>query len=334
VGFTWERQYGFRVVRNLHDKVWIGGSVEEAQTLNLGGRNFPTIIYQASGTPAGLYNSTANYSFNYAPDLIGKIAYEPSFGHFELFGVGRFFRVRVFPDASVPTGAPSLPSGTIATTGAFTTKTQGGGLGANARIYLLHKSLSVGAHALAGDGMGRYSTSTLVDATAHANGSLELLTGGSALGSLEWRANPRLDLYAYYGGEYAKRAFYATQFTNTTTGQPILAGYGAPTNVVSGCYVETVSTGSASTVLASGPNSSTCQADNRNIQEGTFGYWYRFYKGPRGTLQQGLQYSYAERHTWQGIGDPLNGVNGSPKAIDNMWFTSFRYYLPVAGGAR
>jgi hypothetical protein len=75
------------------------------------------------------------------------------------------------------------------------------------------------------------------------------------------------------------------------------------------------------------PGSATnCSADNRNIQEGTFGYWYRFYQGGRGTLQQGIQYSYAVRHTWQGIG--VNGLGFSPKAIDNMIFTSFRYYFP------
>ena len=66
----------------------------------------------------------------------------------------------------------------------------------------------LGAHILAGDGIGRYSTSTLPDATAHPDGSLELLAGGSALGTVEWHATPRLDLYGYYGGEYAKRAFY------------------------------------------------------------------------------------------------------------------------------
>jgi hypothetical protein len=34
-----------------------------------------------------------------------------------------------------------------------------------------------------------------------------------------------------------------------------------------------------------------------------------------------MQFSYEERATWQGIG-------GSPKATDAMWWTSFRYYLP------
>jgi hypothetical protein len=320
VGFTWERQYGFRVTKNIGRRLWVGGAVEEAQTLNIGGHNLPTITYQQAGNSGGLYNSTANYSFNYAPDLVAKIAYEPGFGHYEVFGIGRFFRDRVFPNGQLPSGASAL--------GAFTSKAAGGGVGSNARIPLFAKRVDLGAHILVGDGIGRYSSATLSDATAHPDGSLELLAGGSALGSLEWHATPRLDLYGYYGGEYVKRAYYPNGLFVTTPGptygQPILVGYGAPNNVVSGCYLETLPTNG----LANGPSSTTCQADNRNIQEGTFGYWFRFYKGPRGTFQQGIQYSYAERHTWQGVGDPLTGLGGSPKAIDNMWFTSFRYYLP------
>jgi hypothetical protein len=350
VGFTWERQYGFRVVKKIDDKLWAGVSLEEAQTLNLGGHNLPALVYQQAGNSGGLYNSGANYSFNFVPDFIGKIAYEPGFGHFELFAIGRFFRARAFPD-----GAPMNITTSYAYASAnsncqnagtgcpFTTKTAGGGLGLNARVPVFAKKLEIGAHGLFGDGLGRYSTSTLPDATAHPDGTLELLTSGSALGSLEWHAMPRLDLYAYYGGEYAKRAFYATQFkaTQTTTnpydppvGQPIVGGYGAPTNVVWGCNLEVNPASSANGGGDVPGSAGGCYADNRNIQEGTLGYWYRFYKGPKGTLQQGIQYSYAVRHTWQGIGYPANTVTGaaaipgSPKAIDNMWFTSFRYYLP------
>jgi hypothetical protein len=201
----------------------------------------------------------------------------------------------------------------------------------NARAPLFSKQLEIGAHILAGSGIGRYSTTTLPDATEHADGSLELLPGGSALGSLEWHATPKLDVYAYYGGEYVKRAYYATGLTvlsGVNIGQPILTGYGAPTNNVSGCHVE-VAPATSSNGGGYVPGSAVnCTADTRNIQEGTFGLWYRFYKGPKGTLQLGLQYSYAVRHTWLGIGDPLSNLGGSPKAIDNMWFTSFRYYLP------
>lgn len=240
VGFTWARQYGFRVVKQIGNKFWFGGAVEEAQTLNIGGHNLPTIVYQQPGNAGGLYNPTANYSYNFAPDLVAKLAYENAWGHFEAFGVGRFFRDRVFPNGPTPPGAPPNPNPSAL--GAFTDKTAGGGAGLNGRILLLDKSLVIGAHGLIGNGIGRYSSATLPDATAHPDGSLELIAGGSALGSVEWHATTRLDLYGYYGGEYAKRAYYATGLSITTPGptfgQPILAGYGAPTNIVSGCYIE------------------------------------------------------------------------------------------------
>jgi hypothetical protein len=330
VGFTWERQYGLRVVRPFGSKFWIGGSVEEAQTLNIGGHNLPTIVYQQPGNPGGLYNPLANYSYNYAPDLLAKLAYEPGWGHFELFGIGRFFRDRVYPNGPTPPGAPQPP--TTSALGAYTSKTAGGGVGLNGLVPLFGKRLDVGAHILAGNGLGRYSSGTLADVTAHPDGSLELLAGGSALGSLEWHATPRFDLYGYYGGEYDKRAFYATGYFVTTPGptlgQPILAGYGAPTNPVSGCYTEVLPVSSPNGGGNVPGTASNCNSDTRNIQEGTLGYWFRFYRGSRGTLQQGIQYSYVVRHTWQGIGNPAQGLPNSPKAIDNMWFTSFRYYLP------
>lgn len=328
VGFTWERQYGFRVTRKVNDKVTFGIAVEEPQTTNIGGHNLPALVYQQAGNAGGLYNPTSNYSYNYAPDLIGKVAYDPSFGHFELFAIGRFFRARVFPNAI------SLNGGTASTTptaGAYTDKTQGGGLGLNARVPVLNKKLELGGHVLLGDGNGRYSTTSLADLTERPNGSLELLTTGSALLSADYHASKKLDLYGYYGGEYAKRAYYVTGLTvlsGINVGQPVLTGYGAPTNNTSGCNTEVAPVLSANGGGYVPGTAVNCTADNRNIQEGTLGYWYRFYKGNKGTIQQGFQYSYTVRHTWLGIGDPLSGRGGSPKAIDNMWFTSFRYYLP------
>jgi hypothetical protein len=66
---------------------------------------------------------------------------------------------------------------------------------------------------------------------------------------------------------------------------------------------------------------SNCNGDTRDIIEGTVGFWYRFYSGPKGRLQWGPQYSYIVRNTWRGVG-------GSPSGTENMFFTSFRYYLP------
>ena len=46
------------------------------------------------------------------------------------------------------------------------------------------------------------------------------------------------------------------------------------------------------------------------------------YKGPAGTLQLGMSYSYTYKNTWGAASSP------SPKAIENMVMTSFRYILP------
>jgi len=82
--------------------------------------------------------------------------------------------------------------------------------------------------------------------------------------------------------------------------------------------------GAVGTPLTNGFNPgglSNCNGDTRSIIEGTLGFWYRFYQGPKGRVQWGPQYSYIVRNTWAGKG-------GNPSATENMFFTSFRYYLP------
>ena len=61
--------------------------------------------------------------------------------------------------------------------------------------------------------------------------------------------------------------------------------------------------------------------------EGTIGFWIKPYNGPKGRLQFGPQYSYVSRNAWTGTG-PAAGTFVAPHAIDNLFFTSFRYYLP------
>ena len=72
--------------------------------------------------------------------------------------------------------------------------------------------------------------------------------------------------------------------------------------------------------------SRTAPLKHGQCMEGTLGFWYRFYSGPRGKFQFGTQYSYVTRETWSGVAGP--GTSGSPSGLDNMVYTSFRYYLP------
>jgi len=367
VGFSWARQYGFRVTKAINDKFFLGFSVEGPQT-TFGGRGFnsltttsttnttvnvgttaaPIIIpvittstvqnfaFGAAGTGGGLFNATANYSFNKTPDFVFKAAWEPGWGHFEAFGIISTFRDRIFPCAVVvaananngEVGIPCPVDGTFKSTGNYATNDSrtGGGGGGNLRIPLFDKKLDIGLHALYGDGIGRYGTSGLPDATARNDGTLSLVRGGQALGTLELHPNPKFDIYFNFGAEYAARTSYTGYLTINADGSYKYGagGYGSPFSNNSGCTTEAAPTSQYVT------NSGKCAGDTRAIYEGTVGFWHRIYSGPRGRIQWGMQYSYVERGTWSGNNAYLNTTTAglSPKAIDNMVFTSFRYYLP------
>src|SRR5271156_2659504 len=212
-GFAWERQYGFRVSKDFGTKASIAISAENPQTLNVAGHNLPTnFIIGSAGNAGGLYNSAgtsaantnvANYSANLAPDLLAKVVYEsPSWGHYELFGIASFFRDRVYPN---DTG--SKPS----SAGAYNDSTVGGAVGASGRVPLLHNHVSVGLKGLYGDGTGRYGSSTIADLTVRPDGQLALIHNWSALGTLEFHATPRLDVYINYGADYVGRRYFQTR---------------------------------------------------------------------------------------------------------------------------
>ena len=157
-GFVWTRQYGFRVTKNFGDKIWIGASAENAETLNPAGSSLPTnLLIGSDGNSGGLYNATANYSFNLAPDLLAKIAFEPGlWATMKLFGIARFFRDRIYPNMSRRRQLSTVSTTTVTGTpdGAYNDTTVGGGIGASGRATLLNKKLTVGLKGLWGDGTG------------------------------------------------------------------------------------------------------------------------------------------------------------------------------------
>jgi hypothetical protein len=392
VGFTWARQYGFRVVKDFGGKFALGVSIEGPQT-TIGGRGFssvttinngaaPSVIQttgatssttgnfflNAPGQSAGLLNAfdSTGYTVNKAPDFIFKAAADPGFGHYELFGIVSLFRNRIYPCGVVgsnanDTNATGLPNPTptiltgsclsatptvVSAVGAFNDSRTGGGLGASATWALFHKHLDFGLKGVAGDGIGRYGSAQLADATARPDGSLALIRTAHGLARFEAHVTPKLDLYFYYGGEYAWRAGYqgynavtilktaAIPATPTTVAIPAtttttfslnsIGGYGNIAANNSGCATQ------AAPINDFNPSAGgTCAGDIRLIQEGTAGFWYKFYQGGKGRLQFGVQYSYVTKSAWSGSGGVAAGLPAiAPKANDNMVFTSFRYYIP------
>jgi hypothetical protein len=329
VGFVFARQYGFRVTKDFGTKFAVGFSVEGPQT-TFGGRGFPANFFiNAQGAGGGLYNfvDTNGYTVNQTPDFIIKVAAEPGWGHYELFGIISTFRERNYPCAT--TAATAVCLGVIgpSSTGAFNDTRTGGGIGVSARVPLT-KKIDAGIHFLGGDGIGRYSSAQLADATARPDGTLSLIRGGSALATLELHPKKSVDVYFNFGSEYAFRTAYIG--ATPTTG----VGYGSPFFNNSGCNREAVPTANpapAPNIVPGGTlnpaNAGACAGDIRNIMEGTTGFWHRFYQGPKGRIQWGVQYSYLIKNTWSGDNGGTT-FGQAPNAHANMVFTSFRYYIP------
>jgi hypothetical protein len=311
-------------------------------------------------------------SFNGAPDVLAKVAFDPGWGHYEIFGIGGFAHETVYPGETtnsylygglkdVETGVAVAPS--LTTAGYYSNSLKVGGLGGSLRVPLIPNILTFGAKGLFGPGVGRYGDSTLADVTANASGDLRPIHNVSGIFTLESTPTKRLTLYLNYGGDYAGRADYGVAGTTTSLGAPsalfcplssdsgaftctssptaadILAGgawgghWGSPSNAAVGYGSRFLSNSSCNTVTAPGYNGGastgyaaggSCGAQSRDVQEVTGGWWYDIYKGEHGRLRQGVQYGYAVREGWSGAGSPGIGAKG----IDNMFWTSLRYYLP------
>jgi hypothetical protein len=368
VGFSWARQEGIRFTKNFDNKVWLGFSIEEPQaTITVHGNptavSGGTVITEpatacatppctvtvntvtsnnfllgAFGATGGLFNPIGNYPYNPSPDFIVKAVFEPGFGHYEIFGVLSDFRDRVFP--CVPLSGTTAPAGCASITsaaGAFNDNRQGGGVGANARWALFAKHVDLGFHFFGGDGIGRYGSGGLSDATVRPNGELAPIHNFQSLGTLQFHPTSKLDINLNAGGEFEER----TAFIKSGAAGPN-EGYGYALLNNSGCWTETLPIAAPGTGnnlgVPTGVAGSTgfipgalgnCTGDTRNLLEGTIGFWYRFYKGPKGTVQYGMQYSNFIRNTWKGVAATSGeGTSGQPHSDENMVFTSFRYYLP------
>ena len=76
-----------------------------------------------------------------------KLAFQPGFGHYEIFGLASDFRDRIYPNATL-----AKPNAL----GAYNNSIWGGGWGANARWLFYQKHIETGLHFLGGKGVGRY----------------------------------------------------------------------------------------------------------------------------------------------------------------------------------
>jgi len=294
VGFTWTRERAVRVTWNFNDRVWIGFALENPESTysaafvppNVMGLN--TSLNAATGV--NLLPFLANYSTGQsttlAPDVVAKIAVEPGWGHFEIKGLSRFFRDRI---------------AATATTSGRTNVAEGYGVGFGALMPFANKRLELSLEGLAGHGIGRYGAGGFPDVTLDpTTGEMRPLRQARMMAGVVYHHGSRLDLYAYAGDEYTgRRAFLSPTGT--------AAGYGSPLVSYATCTNEVAL--------------NTCHGDNRNVYDGTIGYWYRLYGGEFGSIKYGNQVVYVHRDLWSGIGS-------TPQGSDLVIYSTLRFYLP------
>ncbi|WP_430390589.1 hypothetical protein [Dyella sp. 20L07] len=292
-GFTWARQDQIRLVKDWDKTYWLGISLENPQTTFYSSPNQTKapVQQQAYNITAGSgFDSANTLSLNHIPDVIVKFAADPGYGHYELFALGRSFYNRYNNSNH---------------------DSWGGGWGLGVVLPLIDKTLDWQFSGMSGKGIGRYGSAQLSDVTFSPNGNLSPIKENMILSGLTWHANSDIDVYLFGGREAASKKDYQAY-----NGGLVQLGYGNPAYNNSGCDT-------------AGAASTACVGNAKDIWQGTAGFWWKFYQGKFGKMQFGAQYSHTEKEAFAGQGY-VNGVlvNGasSPKAKEDMFFTSFRYY--------
>lgn len=317
VGFNWTRQWQIRAVQEVSPGVSLGLSIENPAAIVAAstatapagtGGAFASggivdgVVVNFTNTGTGGFLQGVNVSTDQIPDFIEKAAFDPGWGHYEIFGVQRFFTDHTLTCIPGPCVA-----GSTAMTGNTNTHTRlGAGIGGSVLIPLIPQYLEFTGNIMYGRGISRYASGQHADATIALDGSITPLPALTAMVGLVAHPYEGLDLYAYAGREQV----YASYFNVGTT----LFGFGNPGFSNAGCLIVTP-------FSFAGGTPTNCIANNRRITELAVGFWQNVYKGNLGRVAVGAQYEYIKREVFDGIG-------GAPATDNNIVLTSIRYYLP------
>jgi hypothetical protein len=301
-GFDYTRNWQVRFVQDIAPWISVGASVEAPAALVYSstgaianGASANGWIVNFSNTPGNgtLNNGTGSFTADNIPDIIGKVALDPGWGHYEAFGIARFFNDNVF---NCPANDVSV-TGVCAVTGVGSSNpasssqktTVGEGVGGSVLLPVIPKYLDVTASTMYGRGIGRYGSSQLSDVFVGANGQLQTITAIHGLVGAILHPWAGLDIYGYAGIEKEQSAVWSN-----LAGTGGVSGFGVPNLVNAGCYITTAAsfTGGAS----------NCAAVNKLVSGATLGFWQDVYKGPMGRVATGLQYEWIHRESFAGYG--------------------------------
>ena len=206
-GYSYLRVPMVRAVKGFGN-FWMGVEANTPQTVFGGAATVPAGQTVFTGYPGNTaLDPQVNYSVNVAPDLVAKAALDTSFGHFDVFGVMRWFRDQV------AFGTTSVNNDTF-----------GGGVGASAFVPV-GPWVDLMGNILYGSGIGRYGAAGLPDVTFNSGGGLTALPQGMGTAGAIVHAIPSvLDFYGFYGWNWVGASYFPG------------GGYGNPAFDNTGCF--------------------------------------------------------------------------------------------------
>jgi hypothetical protein len=296
-------------VKDWDKKVWLGVEAATPQAI-FGGNQYgfsafaanPNIakepIITAFPCNSQLNNALLNNgqpqgcTLDFMPDFTAKLAADPGWGHYEVFGLARGFRDRV--SGTLPTGGPITNQNN---------QSYGFSGGGGAILPLWGDKLQLQANVLYGQGIGRYDAAQLPDFTVTSSGSVAPLTGFSIMGGItSHNAIKDVDLYAYAGENHV---FSKVTFVKS-------AGFGFGNGIInnSGCFADP-------SLL-----NTNCAAEINDVWQVTGGFWHRLYDGDKGIAVWGMQDSFTVDTTPV----PAAGKGDKESASLNTAMMVFRFY--------
>jgi hypothetical protein len=182
-GFNYTRNWQIRLVQDFGPMFSFGISVEGPATIFGGSAATAPAgtggAFTSGGTvvngllvnfnnPGQSFLTGVTVTTDRAPDVIEKVAFDPGWGHYEVFGVQRFFSDNVMTCF----GGACVAGSTVLTGTASEKNTNGWGVGGSVLLPLVPKYLEFTGSVLYGKGIGRYGAGQLPDVTIGLDGSL------------------------------------------------------------------------------------------------------------------------------------------------------------------
>jgi hypothetical protein len=332
VGFEYTRNWQVRFVQEFNPMWTAAVSVEApAEQIFAGGVTNGGVV---NGVLANWTNPGSSFlgsggianafTTDTVPDVIEKIAFDPGWAHFEVFGVQRFFTDNIFTCSIVnAAGVCVATAGAAGVANTGTTNdhtTMGAGVGGSFLWSIMPNYLDLSGMAIIGNGIGRYSAAQLPDVMVAGDGSLHPIREVAGMAGAVWHPWVGTDIYAYGGIEKENASWYGAfagpaggpfPFSNLGLGNPNLVNFG--------CSITSAASFSGGT--------SNCAGTNNWVTDITVGLWQNLYNGDIGRFTVGLEWELLSRKLFPGLSTHVLGSpTVAPSTNDNAVFTSIRWY--------